>query len=299
VRGRVLSAYANDNTRPYAGGMHRGIDIAADPGAPVVAARAGTVTYAGPLGSSGVVVAIRTEDDRHVTSYLHLGAVSVERGQRLAAGARVGVAGTSGRRSVAEPHLHFGVRLAHVEDHYVDPLSLLPPLGGAAEPGSAAPAPAPARVQPEPALVPVAVRAAPAARPQRALTRPRGTLLPGPVPAIASARRSGAAPARRAAPGAAAGRVRVPAGPIAQRQHARLRHPTPGPAPFARPLPAAGRGRPLVLAGLGLIALLLFGGAAVRANSAANACLFRAVCRGRRVLTAARAQLPQPPAGRG
>ena len=39
--------------------MHRGIDIAADVGTTVVAAREGTVTYAGPLGSAGNVVAVR------------------------------------------------------------------------------------------------------------------------------------------------------------------------------------------------------------------------------------------------
>ena len=59
VRGGLVTLYVNDNARPYAGGMHRGIDIAADLGTTVVAARAGTVTYAGPLGSAGNVVAVR------------------------------------------------------------------------------------------------------------------------------------------------------------------------------------------------------------------------------------------------
>ena len=51
VEGRVLTPYSNDNGQPYAGGMHRGIDIAAATGAGVVAARAGTVTHAGVVGS--------------------------------------------------------------------------------------------------------------------------------------------------------------------------------------------------------------------------------------------------------
>ena len=91
--GDVLTMYANDNARPYAGGMHRGIDIAADVGTAVVAARSGTVTYAGALGSSGNVVAVR--DGRYAMSYLHLGAVSVSRGDRVAMGARVGEVGTT------------------------------------------------------------------------------------------------------------------------------------------------------------------------------------------------------------
>src|SRR5262245_49951965 len=89
VRGRVVTTYTNDNARPYAGGMHRGIDIAADAGTPVVAARSGVVTFAGPLGSSGNVVAVRSDDGRHVASYLHLAAVSVGRGAHVDMGARV------------------------------------------------------------------------------------------------------------------------------------------------------------------------------------------------------------------
>ena len=66
------------------------------------------------------------------TSYLHLGApCRSSRGERVAMGARVGEVGTTGRRSVSEPHLHFGVRLARVAIDYVDPLSLLPGHGAA------------------------------------------------------------------------------------------------------------------------------------------------------------------------
>ncbi|MFF0559232.1 M23 family metallopeptidase [Streptomyces sp. NPDC004266] len=39
---------------PYAAG-HRGVDLAAPPGAPVLAPAAGTVTFAGPVGGRGVV----------------------------------------------------------------------------------------------------------------------------------------------------------------------------------------------------------------------------------------------------
>jgi hypothetical protein len=201
VRGRVVTMYDNDNARPYAGGMHRGIDIAADAGTAVVAARSGTVTYAGPLGSSGNVVAVR--NGRHAVSYLHLGAVSVSRGDRVAKGARVGEVGTTGRRSVSEPHLHFGVRLAGVDDQYVDPLSLLPGVG------TSATAPA----------VPVA----------------------------------------------------VPAGPLLRTEPVQVRHPVVAPARPRLPVAAPDRGRPLVLGGLVLVALVLFGGLLVRANATVNA----------------------------
>jgi len=164
VRGGVVTVYENDNARPYAGGMHRGIDIGADVGTAVVAARAGTVTYAGPLGSAGNVVAVRS--GRHAVSYLHLGEVHVSRGERVAMGARLGGVGTTGRRSVAEPHLHFGVRIA-ADDRYLDPLSLLPAIGGRAE----------ERLLPVPA--------GPVARPERGSVRhPVRAAMPAPAPAV-------------------------------------------------------------------------------------------------------------------
>jgi hypothetical protein len=97
--------------------------------------------------------------------------VSVSRGDRVRLGARLGEVGMTGRRSVAEPHLHFGVRLADKDNRYLDPLSLLP---AAREPQRERFVPVPAGPVPraEPGLVrhPVAARVqarAPAAMPDR------------------------------------------------------------------------------------------------------------------------------------
>jgi peptidase M23-like protein len=162
VRGAVITQYTNDNLRPYLGGMHRGIDIAAVIGTRVVASRSGRVTFAGPLGSSGVTVAIATADGRYVTSYLHLGRVAVERGESVGAGHEIGAVGTTGKRSAEQPHLHFGVRRAGPARVYVDPLSLLPPANPELKPVPAGslhprrqPAAAPAPVlTPEPSPFP-------------------------------------------------------------------------------------------------------------------------------------------------
>ena len=277
VEGRVLTSYSNDNARPYAGGMHRGIDIAASVGTAVVAARGGTVTYAGTVGSSGLTVSVRTDDGRYTTSYLHLSALATGKGETVRAGTRIGAVGTSGRRSVDEPHLHFGVRLADREDQYVDPLSLLP-APPAPDPAPSAPAPAPALVraeqQPVPVRAPVAIPVVPRARPVSApaRVRPRGTLHPGrawtpaPLPAVKASVPAAVRPGS-AAPG------RVPAGPEpagAPASAARAAHsPVPHRAGAHETAPAPGR--KLVLAGLGLIGLVLFGGMAWHFLASLNA----------------------------
>ena len=153
VRGAVLTPYSNDGSNPYAGGMHRGIDVAAAVGTEVRAARAGEVTYAGPLGYSGITVSVRTVDG-FVTSYLHLSGARVRRGETVGGGTSVGRVGTTGRRSKPEPHLHFGVRVADAERRYVDPLTLLPPLPRAGEAAPVEPVPLPVGVAPRPAEAP-------------------------------------------------------------------------------------------------------------------------------------------------
>src|SRR4051812_31180159 len=71
VQGEVITSYRNGDD-PYAAGQHRGIDIAAEVGAPVVAATGGEVRFAGTVGSAGLTVSIRTADGHFDTSYLHL-----------------------------------------------------------------------------------------------------------------------------------------------------------------------------------------------------------------------------------
>jgi len=173
VRGEVLTAYVNAGG-PYVTGQHRGVDLSAPTGTPVLAAAGGHVRFAGLVGSSGLTVSVRTVDGRFDTSYLHLSTASVRPGQTVAPGDRIGVVGATGRRSTAAPHLHFGIRDAGTR-HYRDPLDFLSPLPGVRElprgvPGSVrgpvriGPAPQPIR----PHRFPVAARQpSPAAGPSR------------------------------------------------------------------------------------------------------------------------------------
>src|SRR5215207_1191560 len=217
VRGEVITQYRNGSD-PYAGGQHRGIDIAAPVGTPVAAAAAGEVRFAGTAGSSGLTVSVRTGDG-YDTSYLHLSSIAVRAGAHVSSGERLGAIGTSGERSAAAPHLHFGVREAGSRYAYVDPLSLLPPA--VAPPPSETPKPGPV-----PAPAPLGPSLAPA--PRRA-----------PRPAPAPGRAPSPHPAPRGTPRLVPAPGRAPSPQPAPRGTPRL-VPSPGRAPSLQPAPRGG-----------------------------------------------------------
>jgi Peptidase family M23 len=244
TRGEVITPYRN-GTDPYASGQHRGIDIAAQTGTPVVAAVGGEVRFAGTAGSSGLTVSVRTLDGRYDTSYLHLSSTSVREGAHVAAGQRLGAVGTTGTRSATAPHLHFGVRDAGSRHAYHDPLAFLPPPTAAEPPrGAPAPEPAPVPVSPAPAPAPVQAPAirrvpVPAPAPRRVPAgEPRRVPVGGPrrVPAGEPHRVPAGEPHR-----VPAGEPhRVPAGePVRAPRHSPVG--APGRAPVAEPRPAPAR----------------------------------------------------------
>lgn len=208
VRGEVITPYRNGDD-PYAARQHRGIDIAAPPSTPVVAAAGGEVRFAGTAGSSGLIVSIRTADGIYDTSYLHLSAIAVRKGERIAVGEAVGAVGTTGVRSAEPSHLHFGVRDAGSDHAYHDPLAFLPPT----------PAP-PERPRPEPGTSPAPVPLLPA---------PQGV----PVPRRGPAPRHAPTPRRAPAPHHAPAPRHAP-----RPRHAPLRAPAPRQAPAPRHAPA-------------------------------------------------------------
>lgn len=87
--------------------FHAGIDFRASVGTPVRAGGAGTVLKAGWSGGYGRMVEI-DHGNGLTTRYAHLSGLKVAEGETVAAGAIVGLAGSSGRST--GPHLHYEVR---------------------------------------------------------------------------------------------------------------------------------------------------------------------------------------------
>jgi murein DD-endopeptidase MepM/ murein hydrolase activator NlpD len=118
---RPLSGAIGSPFGPRGNRFHAGIDIVAAQGAPVAAAAPGRVVYAhfANGGWGNLVVILHADGVRSL--YAHLSRIDVHRGERVAAGTRVGLAGATGEAT--GPHLHFEVRLGGAA---VDPRTALP-----------------------------------------------------------------------------------------------------------------------------------------------------------------------------
>jgi len=112
VDGGVIVSFDPPETDWGAG--HRGVDLAANPGDEVRAALAGVVTFAGTVAGAGWVTVDHGAGLE--TTYGVLSSWSVRPGQRVDAGAVLGVLGADA------VHLDWGAKL---DGSYIDPLGLL------------------------------------------------------------------------------------------------------------------------------------------------------------------------------
>lgn len=116
-----ITSYFGNRSAPTAGASsyHKGIDIACDTGASVVAAASGTVIVATYNYAEGNYICI-DHGGGVVTVYMHNSSLLVSVGETVSAGQQIAAAGSTGYST--GPHCHFGVR---VDGTYVDPLGYL------------------------------------------------------------------------------------------------------------------------------------------------------------------------------
>ena len=103
------------------GRMHKGIDIAAPIGTPIVAAAEGVIISAGwNSGGYGNLVKMK-HPDGSISLYAHNNRILVRRGQKVKQGQQIAEMGTTGRST--GPHLHFEIRSNN--NAAINPIALL------------------------------------------------------------------------------------------------------------------------------------------------------------------------------
>lgn len=99
---------------------HKGMDISAGNGEPIIAPRAGTIAATGDYFFNGNTVLV-DHGQGFITMYCHMSEIAVAEGQQVATGDILGAVGATGR--VTGPHLHFGT---YLNGTAVDPAIFLP-----------------------------------------------------------------------------------------------------------------------------------------------------------------------------
>lgn len=100
--------------------FHKGVDLGAPAGTPIVASRAGKVVFAKWDNSAGYYVKI-DHGDGFATVYMHMTHYIVKAGDKVTAGQTIGYVGSTGTST--GNHLHFGVQY---KGTYVNPANYIP-----------------------------------------------------------------------------------------------------------------------------------------------------------------------------
>ena len=100
---------------------HKGVDIGAPTGTPIVAAASGSVVISTYSASAGNYIMINHGGGVY-TVYMHMSSRSVSVGDEVSKGETIGLCGSTGYST--GPHLHFGVR---IDGSYVNPLNYVSP----------------------------------------------------------------------------------------------------------------------------------------------------------------------------
>jgi murein DD-endopeptidase MepM/ murein hydrolase activator NlpD len=94
------------------GRRHKGTDIMAATGTPVVACVSGTIKRTSPhsRGLGGITIYL-DGDDGNTYYYAHLNSISagISAGTQVEAGQVIGAVGSTGNASASAPHLHFEI----------------------------------------------------------------------------------------------------------------------------------------------------------------------------------------------
>jgi hypothetical protein len=124
VQGKITDGFGpRTPPTPTSSSYHKGIDVAASEGSPIVASAEGQVISCGPDGSYGNVTRIK-HPNGYTTVYAHQSRIGVRMGQNVRQGERIGAVGTTGDST--GPHLHFEIRNAGGAP--IDPMKV---IGGA------------------------------------------------------------------------------------------------------------------------------------------------------------------------
>ena len=119
---RISSGYGNRH-HPVLGKtkFHNGVDLAVPTGTPILAAQRGRVSTAAEDRVNGKYLVVDHGNGLR-TSYCHLSALEVAKGEAIDRGQRIAASGNTGRST--GPHLHFVVRVGR---RTVDPERLRHP----------------------------------------------------------------------------------------------------------------------------------------------------------------------------